>query len=264
MPSNKENLLLKAVSDINHGILDTGLYRLGYYIAKNKEKSAINEDVLFCHIDKKGMVLGVSDGAGGHPRGADAAAIVGEEVLSKAQDVLEKGFNPLQLIEDINAKILALKAGAKTTLALITLYDDSFRAYSVGDSEVVFWNTQSTEVYTNVPDSTTGYRVQAGDLEQKEALDAPDRHIVYNMLGDKIYKTEVSSSIETKKGNTILVGTDGLFDNFSHEDLRQILSSGKFEEAFDAIVQICSSEGTQGLRKDDDIAFFLIRKIKSN
>lgn len=243
-------------------IFDFGTYRIGYFIKKNLEKSAENEDSLFFYGKNGQWVCGVSDGVGGHPRGREASRIASEGVRSFFET---KGFDHqvfLGNLEEINVEIRALKVGAKTTTTCALVKEDKIRLYSIGDSEALLCNTRGQLLYSNIPQSPVGYGVEAGLLDKKEALDDPDRHIVNHLLGDEVLRFEASSSIDFKKGYSLLVGTDGLFDNFHHDALLKIIGGGNFEESFEKLCQGFDSEAEE-MRKDDDISFFFIRRVRS-
>lgn len=242
-------------------LLDIHDYRLGYFICKNKDKSSANEDALFYKVGKDCLVFGVSDGAGGHPRGKDAAFIAGEEV--NALDFKNGEPDIINLIEGINDRILSLKAGARSTLALINISNDLFRSYCVGDSEVVYWNGHGSKIYSSIPHSRVGYKVAAEELTQDESLDHNERYLVDNMLGDEAVRVDVQSKMLLKKGHTVLVGSDGLFDNFSHDILTQLIGKGSFDTSFQELADLCLKQDEQMWKKDDDISFIVIRKMNA-
>ncbi len=248
-------LVLSKLEETQSGVLELDSYRIYFYISKNQESGKDNQDALFIKNLRKGFMFGVADGAGGHPKGAEASHLAVSTCV-KAQTSLG-----IELFGEVNSKIVDLKVGARTTLAVGSLEDDWVRYLSTGDSEIIQWNSIGTTVYTNIPDSYVGYKVEAGELGQEESLDDPDRYIVHNMLGDKNIRAEATTKIEVKKGHTILVGSDGLFDNLSHKQLREMVAKGSIDETSEKLITLCNERGEEW-RKDDDISFLLIRKIK--
>ena len=75
-------------------------------------------------------------------------------------------------------------------------------------------------------------------------------------------RIEVASKMKVKKGHTILVGSDGLFDNLSHQSLGELICSGSFEKSIEQLNLLCTEQG-EDWKKDDDISYILIRKIKA-
>lgn len=263
MSDTEQTLVQLVESEEESSLFDWHHYRVGYFCTKNRSKSEKNEDSLYIIGGKKQLIAGISDGAGGHPKGAEAAAIAARRTLEyfKKHDIDD--VKVMDLIEGINEEILALKVGAHTTFSLISIKNDFLRSYSVGDSETICWNAVSNSIYSNIPQTAIGYSIEAGHIEQEDSLDDPDRYIVDNMLGDPIVRVEVSSKIELKKGHTVLVGSDGLFDNLSHEELSHLIAKGSFENAFDELCNLCRQQAPETWKKDDDISFIAIRKVKS-
>ncbi len=230
--------------------------KIGYFTQKSLHKTTgDNEDSLFISHKGSKLRLGVADGAGGHPRGKDASALA-IEAMSVIDD-----RSILQKIEQANDSILALKAGAKTTLSFVEFDGNKVSFHSVGDSEIVYWNGVARELYSSVPHSPAGLKVEAGVFTQEESLVDPERHIVISLLGDEFVKIQSTSSFELKKGHIILIGSDGLFDNISHQQLNEIISSSSFEDSFDKISHLCKEQNNW--LKDDDIVFILIKKFKA-
>lgn len=248
--------------EVETGVFDFGQYRVGHYIRKNIEKSSENEDSIYFYGVEDNWVCGVSDGVGGHPRGKDASEIASLGVLNYFK---KNGFSHqifLRNLEAVNEKIRDLKVGAKTTHSAALLKKHELRIYSIGDSEVLLSNTKGQLIYSNIPQSPVGYGVEAGYLDQSEALDDPQRHLVNHLLGDEILRFEASSSIGFKKGYSLLIGSDGIFDNHDHEKLLDIIGGGAFDESFEALCKLCDEKQTEQ-RKDDDVSFFFIRRVRS-
>lgn len=262
MPFTKiSQLIVSETGEDQINILELGDYKLGYFLSKNLDKSPNNEDALFFTANGEMLVFGVTDGAGGHPRGKDAAKVSGESVL--ADFGKNKNLNYVDIIENANDAVIGLKAGAHCTLAMCSINQNELRSFSVGDSEILYLNSNGSPLYSNVPHSTVGYKVESGIIDQEESLDDPDRNIVTNMLGDKSVRIEVSTKHELKRGHTILVGTDGLFDNISHEKLIEMVAIGSYEDAFGQLRATCEARKLEEWKKDDDIGFFLLRKTQS-
>lgn len=244
-------------------ILDWEEYRIAYFLNKNVDKSPNNEDALFLCLKEKFLCFGVCDGAGGHPKGKDAALSVAKGVEKYFKENESENRNMIELIEKLNDTVLDLKAGAHTTLAMSTIEKGVLRSFSVGDSEILYSNSHGSELYSNIPHSQVGYKVESGVIDQEASLDDPERNIVNNMMGDQSIRVEVASKVSLKKGHTVLVGSDGLFDNISHDQLFDLVGTGQFEKSFEQLVEICTRRDEKNWKKDDDISFLMVRKIKS-
>jgi serine/threonine protein phosphatase PrpC len=259
MPSeSKATLFLHDEVGPMSGIMDIGDLRIGYFILRNKQKTTEeNEDTLFISPKETSLILGVADGAGGHPRGRDASYQIGQYIQSA------KDENMYEMIDNINQEIISLKVGAKSTLALAKIIGKRTYFYSVGDSEIIYWNSHGTEIFSSIPHSMTGHKIRADVITQEDSLDDPDRYLVNHLMGDEFIRIESTTSIEMKKGHTFLIGTDGLFDNLSHDHLTKLISGGSFENSMEQIAVLCHEQDKKKWIKDDDIAFLLARKIKA-
>lgn len=254
-----EKKFLHDIDDSDSDLFDMGNYRVGYFISRSISKETKkNEDCLFYKSKGDVFTFGVADGAGGHPRGRDASFIAGNEVLES------KLSGAIELIESINDKIMDLKAGAKTTIAFGQIKQDQVRFHTVGDSEILFWNAHGSLLYCSIPHSNIGHEIRAGLISQEDSLEAPHRNIVNHLLGDEFIRIEATSSISIKKGQTLVIGSDGLFDNISHESLTELIGKGQFDEGFKTLNDLCLKQEEGKWLKDDDIAFIVIRKTKND
>jgi serine/threonine protein phosphatase PrpC len=235
--------------------IEWGDYSIQYFYSSNPDSSSANEDALFLSLTEDILLFGVADGAGGHPKGEEASKTAAESLISMVE--LEgKDFAPAIAIERANEAIQSLKVGAKCTLAFVSLCENRFRSGAVGDSEIVYWNSVWGELYTSVPHSSVGYQVEAGLMGQADSLDAQDRNYVDNLMGDAHIRMELSSGGDLKKGHRILLGSDGLFDNFSHDELAQILR----EDGFADLSEKCRDQNSKTWKKKDDIALLYLTK----
>lgn len=248
------------INDFESDLFDFGDYRIGYFISRHKYKEGAdnNEDSLFISGEEKAFVFGVSDGAGGHPRGRDASVAISEELATYKENT-----NCLEIIESANQKVNDLKAGARSTLAFAEIKNDLIRFFHVGDSEILYWNAHGNEIYTSTPHSGVGHMVKAGVLGQEESLAHPERNYVNNLMGDDLIKIESTSASAIKKGHTILIGSDGLFDNIPHDSLTELIGQGIFDKSFEALVEFCKDQTEDRWLKYDDTSFIVIRKIKA-
>lgn len=232
-----------------------GGYRISYFLKSNPASDKQNEDALAILKDGDRLCLAVADGAGGHPRGKDAsvAALQSlEQSLISNQD-----WNMGQLVERANQNVLDLKAGARCTFSCVGIEGNLFRSSSVGDSEVHFWNSQGTRIYSSVADSPVGFQVAAGTLSEEKALNAADRNVVNHLLGDEVIRYESCNAIEMKRGHFFLLASDGLFDNYTHSELAEILVNG----ALDQLLEACAHQDAKTWKKNDDVALIFVKKL---
>jgi len=235
-------------------------YNVGYFIQKNLTKSEENDDVLFFYGSEDFCLFGVCDGAGGHENAAEASYLVGESILQYTRTHRPEELQLIELIELANDKVLKEFKGAYTTLSLCFIHHDMIRSFSVGDSEVQYINQKDEVLYNNIPHSPVGHAVEAGIISQEESLDHKERNIVNNLMGDEFLRIEACSKFKLKKDHTVIVGSDGIFDNLTHDELSSILGSGSFSSKFKELSEYCIGRD-ESWRKDDDVSFIILRPI---
>ena len=201
-------------------------------------RSGPNEDAaLVVALGPDTGVLAVADGAGGQAGGAFASrtavehlqrALVSEGTTTTRERILSG-------IEAANDALLAQGSGAATTLVVLELGEGRVRPYVVGDSQVLLLGRAGTLRYLSAPHSPVGYAVRSGLIDESAAMQHLDRHLVSNVIGLEGMAVEVAAPLPLASGDTLLVASDGLFDNLSTEEIALQLGAGGPEEATAAL-----------------------------
>lgn len=257
--SEVKELFLHRIKEHEYESFEWQGHKVGYFIQKNLSKSKENDDVLFFYGADDFCLFGVCDGAGGHSNAAEASYLVGETIVQYARTHKPDDFQLIELIEQANDNVLNSFKGAYTTLSMCFLYKGLIRSYSVGDSEVQYTNHSAEVLYNNIPHSPVGHAVEAGIISQEESLDHQERNIVNNLMGDEVLRIEACSKFKLKKSHTVIVGSDGIFDNLTHDELSSILCGQRFSSAFKELTQYCINRD-ESWRKDDDVSFIIIQQ----
>jgi serine/threonine protein phosphatase PrpC len=216
-------------------------------------------------------VLALSDGAGGHPGGAEAAKVA---VRAVCDAVTSPGHGPENLrsaivngFESANAAIASLGTGAAATLAVVELRDGRMRAYHAGDSMVLVTGQRGRLKWLNVPHSPVGYAVEAGLLDRGEALHHEDLHLVSNLLGDRDMRIELGATVPLSVRDTVVVASDGLSDNLHLDEIVDLVRKGPLKRAVDALAALGRTrmaEAADGApSKPDDFTLIAIRQRPS-
>lgn len=258
--SNRELFLHNNDKDISD-IFDWNNFRIGHFIQKNRGKSEQNQDCLFFYGGENYCLFGVADGVGGHAYGKEAAYTIGETLLQYSRVTDNQNLSIIDVIEKANKTIREKYPSGYSTLACCEIFDTEIRSYSTGDSEIQYLNSQGKTFFHSIPHSPVGYAVAGGHLDQAESLDHEERHLVNSVIGDEHLRIEVSSSLQLKRNSTVIIGSDGLFDNLSHHKISEYVSEGSFEEGFQNLVSFCQKRD-ENWKKDDDVSFLVLRKIK--
>lgn len=237
------------------------------YTRAAPDKSEPNEDVagVFAHADGH-CVLAVADGLGGMPSG--------DEASRRAMDILRRhveappGDAPLRAIimdafEEANREVLAIGGGAGTTFAAVEIAEGRVRPYHVGDSAILIVGQRGRVKLETIAHSPVGYGIAAGLIEPKAALHREDRHFLSNHLGASDMHIQVGSPIELSVRDTLLLATDGVFDNLHIQEIVDRIRKGPLEDAARSLAETCvkrmATETGASPTKPDDATFLLMR-----
>lgn len=239
------------------------------YTAVSPEKETPNEDCLaLIPLDGNTCILAIADGAGGTRQGGDASKIAVDKLQQALLDTTLETDNRTRIFtafEQANARIMEIGVGASTTLTVIECEDGRIRPYHAGDSMIMVVGLRGRIKYQTVPHSPTGYAVEAGMLEENAALHHEDRHLVTNMVGHEDLRVEIGSLVELSQYDTIVIGSDGLYDNLYKEEIIERIRKGPIRKAARRLAQdVRERMLTEKYRKPskaDDLSFMIIRPV---
>ena len=227
-----------------------------------------NEDAaaLVC-LGNGATVAVLSDGAGGHPGGAEAAAhavrAVCESVARLGSDTQNLRGAIINGFESADRAIADMGTGAAATLAVVEIQGATMRAYHAGDSMVLVTGQRGKIKWLNIPHSPVGYAVEAGLLDRGEALHHEDLHLVSNLLGTRDMRIELGATVGLAPRDTVVVASDGLSDNLHLDEIVDLVRRGPLERAVDALASL--ARGRMGTSeagmpsKPDDLTLIAIR-----
>lgn len=238
------------------------------YSRRCPDKTSPNEDAaLVFPVDEKRVVLAVADGCGGMAGGADASRIVLKAIknsLARAteEDSLRSAI--LDGIELANAKVLKLGVGAATTLAVAIADGEFIRSFHIGDSRVVLVGSRGKIKLQTPTHSPVGYAVEAGILSETDAMTHEDLHIVSNVVGARDCWIEVGMRRKMANRDTLILGSDGVFDNLSVDEICDVIRTGPIKEAAEQLAtrtgERIANDSGEHPNKPDDATYVLFRK----
>ena len=232
-------------------------------------KSTSNEDVAALMPFEQDMgILVVADGMGGGPAGEQAAKIAVKELrASMAEALKSEEFLRTAIINGIeraNKKVLDLGVGAATTLAVVEVQNDTIRPYHVGDSVIVVTGQRGKIKLQTISHSPVGYAMEAGVIDESEAMEHEDRHLVSNFIGSPDMSIEVGSPLKLARRDTVLLATDGLIDNIQVDKIVDKIRKGPLLKATQCLADDSLSNMSQPLSdkpsKPDDLTFITFRR----
>lgn len=226
----------------------------------------VNEDAAAVVAIADGIsVFAVADGAGGMPAGGTASRLALEVLLERV-----KRANPDELrsaildgIEAANREVLALRNGSATTLVIATVEKGLIRTYHAGDSVALLAGQRGKLKHLTVSHSPTGYAYESGLLDELQAADHPERHLVNNLIGTSDFRIEIGPEIPLAPRDTLLLSSDGLLDNLLLEEVLGIACTGPIPASTLELFQRCRAhmgqpEGSP-TPHPDDLSLILFR-----
>ena len=239
------------------------------YTCRDPFKESENEDtVAVIPYGPGAAVLVVADGAGGLPAGKRASLTAVTTLTASLQTAMDKTMllrtAILSGIEAANEAVLGLGNGSATTMTVITIEGLIARSYQIGDSEALVVGQRGLIKLQTTAHSPTGFAVEAGFLDEREALHHEDRHLVSNFLGTADMRIDVGAGVELRPRDTILVASDGLTDNVHLDETIEVVRKGILAESAMSVVDLATRRMTEARAgqpsKPDDLSLILFRK----
>lgn len=230
-----------------HGQSDCGLVR------KNNEDSFVLLPNLYGGV---GMIL--ADGMGGHNRGELASSVAVKFAAKKMKDKLhahlsykEIGKRMTDIVEHANVTVYLesllspQNAGMGTTLTLAYQKDDELIISHVGDCRVYRLSQQDSCFERLTTDHTLGQElVNQGALTAEEAIHHQGRHMLTRALGVPDYISADVYAYKLKKGDRILMCTDGLYGYVDEREIKLLLNHQSTPEACcEACIEAANRKG---------------------
>ncbi len=231
-------------------------------------KPTANEDAAgIIYSGENAFVLVVADGVGG-TAGGEQASRTAVQSLQKA--IHDGRGNDVALrtaiingIEQANRAVRQLGTGAATTIAIIEVDGNMVRPYHVGDSGIVLVGGQDKVKLQTMAHSPVGYGIEAGLLDEHDAMDHEDRHIVSNVIGAADMRIDIGSPLPLRQRDTVFLASDGVFDNLSVTELVNLIYKGPLDTAAKRLCRDCrlrmQSDSGHSPSKPDDTTFILFR-----
>ena len=243
------------------------------YSNRSPLKSTPNEDVAaLWPVGSTGGVLAIADGLGGHAGGERASRLAIETIQQSLNETLTGGENGeaeglrgaiLNGIEAANRSIRELGCGAATTLALVEIQDRTIRSYHVGDSAVLVTGQRGKLKLQTIPHSPVGYAVEAGLINEEDAIHHEARHVISNVIGSEQMRIEMGPHVEMAPRDTLVLASDGLFDNLLPSEIVELVRSGPLDQAVSDLAEEAQRRMTSQLgaapSKPDDLTVIAYR-----
>ena len=190
-------------------------------------------------------VLAIADGFGGHPAGARAAEIAVRQIEKAVCQNPPNGESLRSAIVDgferADAAVRDMGVGAATTRVVVEIEGSQLRSYHVGDSAVLVVGQRGVVKLRSVAHSPVGYAVESGFIDEAEAMNHEERHVVSNMVGSAEMRIELGASITLAPRDTVLLASDGMWDNMMFDEVVERIRKGPLDESLSKLAAACRS-----------------------
>ena len=216
-------------------------------------KREVNQDYVFVSDQPVGNIpnlLIVADGMGGHNAGDYASKFVVHVLKKELEKSREDGPRAMlkKAIASANHQLIAeSKTDAKlegmgTTLVAATVIEHTLYFANVGDSRLYLLNDEIRQLSKD--HSLVQEMVRLGGLNAEEAKHHPDKNIITRAIGVKEDIEIDFFEYRLKKGDIILMCTDGLSNMVEDEEIFQIVRSSRdVVEAVEQLIERANSNG---------------------
>ena len=239
-----------------------------YSNAGHDDQSPNEDAVLLLPTSDRAAVVAVADGVGGSSAGHVASEIavrsLAEAVKKALNEEQETRFGILNGFELANERILAEGRGSATTLAVAELGGGAVRTYHVGDSFALVTGQRGRVKLQTIAHSPVGYGVEAGLLDETEAMHHEERHLISNAVGASDMRIELGVPLELAARDTLLLGSDGLSDNLRTDEIVGTIRKGAILGGAASLAEQAwrrmSGDAGEEPSKPDDLTFVVFRQ----
>ncbi len=263
-PAEDVTVLNGKMATVKHFPLEP--FEIFYFTAAHPNRPDENHDSLW--ISKVGedkLLLCVADGAGGHRLPGEASATLIRQLKQQLDDDPARVdlSSIIHAIEAASEYIRTNISSSRSTVALALIDQQKIRVIHVGDSKLLLIGGRGKLKYETVGHNLYELSVDAGLMEYvDDSVEVPG-HIVTNFIGDRQFRMEVSINLDIAQHDTIVIGSDGLFDNFSTEEICEICRNASPEQAAsilqEAAYRRMTTDDPDEEFKADDITFIICR-----
>ncbi|NLK89528.1 MAG: Stp1/IreP family PP2C-type Ser/Thr phosphatase [Clostridiaceae bacterium] len=224
---------------------------VGLVRANNEDNFAIID-----HDGSRPCALILADGMGGHNRGELASEIAVHYARSRLIEELAAGHSAESLVnvlsdllEKANVKVylgsLEEKSnrGMGTTLLLAVLLEDQIILAHVGDCRAYLFR-EGELMRLTVDHTLMQEMLDAGTLTPDESADYPRRNVLTRALGIPEYIQPDLTSLPSRKGDRLLLCSDGLHGLVAYEKIKAAMRKEKNPvDLANKLVQLALDEG---------------------
>ena len=213
----------------------------------------MNQDYVFATDEPLGPLpnlLVVADGMGGHKAGDFASRYTVETLEEEIKHSLKESPEEaiLSAIQTANHKLIQTAEtdikldGMGTTLVVATVIDHTLYFANVGDSRLYLLNQEIRQLSRD--HSLVEEMVRLGGIKEEEARNHPDKNIITRAIGVKDIVEPDFYEFNLKRGDIILMCSDGLSNMVEDEEIFAIVKGSRdIVEAGQKLVERANENG---------------------
>ena len=220
------NQIEATVDLIEHPLGSTAVFS-----EQNPTSMSDNQDASgYFSVNQHSLVMAVVDGMGGAACGGQAAQTI-INTLSEHLNPIENHdalrTAVLDAIEDANQRILQWGVGAGATLVVAIVTGDIARIVHVGDAEALLCSNRGRVKFSTISHAPVAMALEIGVIDELSAIQHDERNIINNFVGSREMRIEIGPQLKLGKFDTLLLATDGLFDNLLTNEIVDTIRCGK-------------------------------------
>lgn len=226
-------------------------------------KRKVNQDYVYASAQPVGVLPNlfiVADGMGGHNAGDYASKSTVETIIKEVENTHEKYPNRIldDAIKKANHHIIELAenceelSGMGTTVVAATIDGSELVVANVGDSRLYVLDGELKQI--TIDHSLVEEMVRMGGLDRAEARNHPKKNIITRAIGVLDTVRVDFFEVELKKGDMVLLCSDGLTNMLEDKEIEEILKDkGSMKDKADRLISAANKNGGK-----DNIAVVLI------
>ncbi len=205
-------------------------------------------------VQERGVLLAVSDGMGGHQAGEVASALVLESLQTAMQQASlqpgTKGRIHEQLEEAVlraNSTVLTAaraenRRGMGATLTAVFVRGREAYIAEVGDSRGYLLRNGRLRQITR-DQSLVQLMVDHGVMSAEEAKHSASKNVILQAMGLAADVRVAIARLELRRGDRILLCSDGVTNEIPDDDLKEILIGSEPRAACDSMIATANERG---------------------
>jgi serine/threonine protein phosphatase PrpC len=158
---------------------------------------------------------------------------------------------------------MELGNGSAATFAIAEIDDGVVRTYHVGDSAILLTGGRGRLKFQTIAHSPVGYAIEAGLMDETDAMHHEDRHMISNVIGASDMRIEIGPPLKMAPRDTLLLASDGLFDNLLVDEVVRLVRTGLVPQAVGrlaaAAVERMTTQSGDAPSKPDDLTIIAFR-----